>query len=270
MKTAVLLTLLLFALSCGGNGTHAPRASDATPPKASPEPVTPGEGTASLSRDKPIDFARARELMIQKQIAARGVRDPGVLAAMREVPRHLFVEPAFKNEAYEDHPVPIGEGQTISQPYIVALMTELLHLKPSDRVLEIGTGSGYQSAVLSRIAHEVYTIEIRPTLSQKAAERLKALGYDNVHPRVGDGYRGWPEEAPFNGIVVTAAPERIPTPLLDQLAPGGRMVIPVGGFFQELKVFTKHADGTVTEKDVIPVRFVPMTGEAEGHGAGSP
>jgi protein-L-isoaspartate(D-aspartate) O-methyltransferase len=265
MRSAALISLLFFALSCG-NGTHTPRASDVAPKST----TTPGEVTASPPKDKVIDFARARELMIQKQIIARGVRDPRVLAAMREVPRHLFVDPAYENQAYEDHPIPIGQGQTISQPYIVALMTELLHLKPSDRVLEIGTGSGYQSAVLSRIAREVYTIEIRPTLSEKAAERLKAIGYDNVHPRVGDGYRGWPEKAPFNGIVVTAAPERTPTPLLDQLAPGGRMVIPVGGFFQELKVFTKHADGTVTENDVIPVRFVPMTGEAEGHGSDSP
>jgi protein-L-isoaspartate(D-aspartate) O-methyltransferase len=145
----------------------------------------------------------------------------------------------------------------------VALMSELLTLKPESRVLEIGTGSGYQSAVLGELAKEVYSIEIIPALADAAAEKLKTLGYSNVVVRQGDGYRGWPEKAPFDGIIVTAAPARIPEPLIDQLAPGGRMVIPVGGFFQELKVFTKEADGHVGEKDIIPVRFVPMTGEAE-------
>ena len=159
--------------------------------------------------------------------------------------------------------MPIGNNQTISQPYIVALMTELLELPPHARVLEIGTGSGYQSAVLGEIAAEVYSIEILPELARAAADKLKQLGYRNVEVRAGDGYRGWPEHAPFDGIIVTAAPERIPQPLVDQLAVGGRMVIPVGGFFQELKVFTKERDGRITEKDVIPVRFVPMTGEIE-------
>ncbi|HTD53542.1 MAG TPA: protein-L-isoaspartate(D-aspartate) O-methyltransferase, partial [Thermoanaerobaculia bacterium] len=166
-------------------------------------------------------------------------------------------------EAYEDHPLPIAGHQTISQPYIVALMTELLDLQPGETVLEIGTGSGYQSAVLAKLAREVYSIEIVPELAREAAERLKRLDYTNVIVREGDGYRGWPEHAPFDAIIVTAAPERIPEPLLDQLAPGGRMVIPVGGFFQELKVFRKDANGKVSEKDVLPVRFVPMTGEIE-------
>jgi len=201
--------------------------------------------------------------MVDTQIAARGVRDPRVLAAMKKVPRHLFVDPAARGQAYEDHPVPIGNNQTISQPYIVALMTELLELPARGRVLEIGTGSGYQSAVLGEMAAEVYSIEILPELAKAAGDKLKELGYTNVEVRAGDGYRGWPEHAPFDGIVVTAAPERIPQPLLDQLAIGGRMVIPVGGFFQELKVFTKDKDGRVTEKDIIPVRFVPMTGEIE-------
>jgi len=182
------------------------------------------------------DAAR-RAKMVETQIAARGVRDPRVLAAMRKVPRHMFVEPAARGEAYEDHPVPIGNNQTISQPYIVALMTELLELPPHARVLEIGTGSGYQSAVLGEIAAEVYSIEILPDLAQAAADKLKELGYANVEVRAGDGYRGWPEHAPFDGIIVTAAPERIPQPLVDQLSVGGRMVIPVGGFVQELKVF---------------------------------
>ena len=212
----------------------------------------------------------AREKMVRSQIAARGVSEPRVLAAMREVPRHLFVEPEFRKEAYADHPVPIGEGQTVSQPYIVALMTQLLDVGPNDRVLEIGTGSGYQSAVLSKLAKEVDTIEILPALSEKAAARLKELGCENVHFLVGDGYRGWPEKAPFDGIIVTAAPREIPQPLVDQLASKGKMVIPVGDFYQELKVFTKHADGTVSEDDVLPVRFVPMTGEAEKPPGSSP
>ncbi len=201
--------------------------------------------------------------MVETQIVARGVRDPRVLAAMRKVPRHLFVDAAQRAEAYEDHPLPIPGNQTISQPYIVALMTELLELKPSSRVLEIGTGSGYQSAVLAELAREVYTIEIVPELARLAATRLKEQGHANVTAREGDGYRGWPEHAPFDAVIVTAAPERIPQPLLDQLAPGGVMVIPVGGFFQELKVFRKSADGRIVEKDILPVRFVPMTGEVE-------
>jgi protein-L-isoaspartate(D-aspartate) O-methyltransferase len=208
--------------------------------------------------------AQRRVRMVDTQIAARGVRDPRVLAAMREVPRHLFVAPSQLIHAYDDQPLPIGDGsQTVSQPYIVALMTELLDLQPEEKVLEIGTGSGYQSAVLARLARHVYTIEIVPELARAAGERLTRLGYGNVTVREGDGYRGWPEEAPFDGIVVTAAPERIPEPLLEQLAPGGRMVIPVGGFFQELKVFSKDKSGRVSEKDILPVRFVPMTGEIE-------
>ena len=222
------------------------------PPAEAPK-VTPVPG-ADVDR-------RAR--MVETQIVARGVRNPRVLAAMRKVPRHLFVDPAQRSEAYEDHPLPIPGNQTISQPYIVALMTELLDLKPGARVLEIGTGSGYQSAVLGELAREVYTIEIVPELARLAAERLRELGYSNVTVREGDGYRGWPEKAPFDGIIVTAAPERIPEPLLDQLAVGGVVVIPVGGFFQELKVFRKGTDGKITEKDILPVRFVPMTGEVE-------
>ncbi|MFN2386342.1 MAG: protein-L-isoaspartate(D-aspartate) O-methyltransferase [Thermoanaerobaculia bacterium] len=208
-------------------------------------------------------FAERRVRMVETQIAARGVRNPRVLEAMRTVPRHFFVDPPQREQAYEDHPLPIAGNQTISQPYIVALMTELLELDPGDKVLEIGTGSGYQSAVLGRIGGQVYTIEIVPELARSAAQKLKELGYENVEVREGDGYRGWPEHAPFDGIIVTAAPERIPQPLIEQLAPGGRMVIPVGGFFQELKVFRKGMDGKVVEKDILPVRFVPMTGEIE-------
>jgi protein-L-isoaspartate(D-aspartate) O-methyltransferase len=209
-------------------------------------------------------WIRERDDMVRTQIAARGVRDERVLDAMRSVPRHLFVPPELRAEAYADHPLPIGEGQTISQPYIVGLMSELLEVSPGDRVLEIGTGSGYQAAVLATMGCEVYSIEIRAGLAESAIRRLAELGIGGVHVRSGDGYLGWPEAAPFAGIVVTAAPERIPTPLLEQLSVDGRMVIPVGSFYQQLKVISRTADG-LAERDVIPVRFVPMTGEVEKH-----
>ena len=209
------------------------------------------------------DEAERRARMVETQIVARGVHDARVLAAMRSVPRHLFVDPAQGSQAYEDHPLPIAGNQTISQPYIVALMTELAEITPDEKVLEIGTGSGYQSAVLSRLAKEVYSIEIVPELARESAERLRRLGYSNVTVKEGDGYRGWEEHAPFGAIIVTAAPDRIPPPLLDQLATGGRLVIPVGSFFQELKVLSKESNGKISEKDILPVRFVPMTGEIE-------
>ena len=241
LAAALGLALWLGSTGCDSQGKGAPNVQ-----------ATPTDG----------DAAR-RSRMVETQIVARGVRDPRVLEAMRKVPRHLFVAPEERAHAYEDHPLPIGGSQTISQPYIVALMTELLALPPKARVLEIGTGSGYQSAVLSEIAAEVYSMEILPDLAGTAADKLKELGFMNVTVRAGDGYRGWPEHAPFDGIIVTAAPEKIPEPLVEQLAPGGRMVIPVGGFFQELKVFTRQPDGSVSEKVIIPVRFVPMTGEIE-------
>jgi protein-L-isoaspartate(D-aspartate) O-methyltransferase len=222
--------------------------------KASVRNVTP------VTRD---DEAERRARMVETQIVARGVRDPCVLTAMRGVQRHLFVDPAQRAQAYEDHPLPIAGNQTISQPYIVALMTELAEVTPNEKVLEIGTGSGYQSAVLSRCAREVYSIEIVPELARASGERLRRLGYGNVTVKEGDGYRGWSEHAPFDAIIVTAAPDRIPQPLLDQLAPGGRMVIPVGSFFQELKVLSKDKNGKISEKGILPVRFVPMTGEIE-------
>ncbi len=203
-----------------------------------------------------------RERMVKEQIEARGVHDPDVLEAMRTVPREKFVPQGVQRHSYEDGPLPIEDGQTISQPYIVALMTELLEVHRGDRVLEIGTGSGYQSAILAAMGVEVFTIEIRPLLCRTAKERLRALGYSSVHVRCGDGYGGWPEAAPFDGIIVTAAPERVPDPLLDQLRPGGHMVIPVGAFYQELKVITRSEMG-YEERSVVPVRFVPMTGQAE-------
>ena len=208
---------------------------------------------------------RLRREMVERQIAARGVRDPRVLDAMRTIPRHLFVPAEEAPRAYEDHPLPIGSGQTISQPYIVAFMTEQLQLTGKEKVLEIGTGSGYQTAVLSALASKVFTIEIRPELARAAEQRLRALHIQNVTVRAADGYHGWADEGPFDGILVTAAPERIPQPLLDQLAPGARMVIPVGGFYQELKVI-ERTPGGLFEKSVLPVRFVPFVGEAEREG----
>lgn len=208
------------------------------------------------------DFEAQRERMVREQIEERGVRDPRVLAAMRKVPRHEFVPPGLRGQAYADYPLPIGEGQTISQPYVVALMSELAALRPGTKVLEIGTGSGYQAAILAELGAEVWTIEIVEPLARAAAETLKRLGHGAVHVRHGDGYRGWPEKAPFDAVVVTAAPPSIPAPLKEQLKPGGRLVIPVGERFQELLVVTRTADGFRT-RSVIPVAFVPMTGEAE-------
>ncbi len=197
------------------------------------------------------------EKMVQSQIEKRGVSDTRVLTAMRTTPRHLFVPISKRDMAYRDGPLPIGYDQTISQPYIVALMTELLELTGSEKVLEIGTGSGYQAAILSQLAESVYSMEIVEPLAKSSTELLKKLGYENVQVRYGDGYKGWPEHAPFDRIIVTAAPEEIPQDLVEQLAIGGRMVLPVGKHYQELVVLTKNAR-KVTRKDIIPVRFVPM------------
>lgn len=207
------------------------------------------------------DWAAQRRAMVDEQIAARGVRDPRVLAAMAKVPRHLFVPPAWRGQAYADHPLPIGQGQTISQPFIVAHMTALLALKGGEKVLEVGTGSGYQAAVLAELAGRVCSIEIIPELSAGADKALAELGYANVSLKVGDGWRGWPEEAPFDAIMVTAAPEVTPPELVAQLKPGGRMVLPVGPrAWQELVLITKSADSAVTATRLEPVRFVPLVG----------
>lgn len=204
-----------------------------------------------------------REAMVSEQIAARGVKDPAVLRALRTVPRHEFVPAEFRRRAYGDHPLPIGEDQTISQPYIVALMTELAGVKRGSRVLEIGTGSGYQAAVLAELGAEVWTIEIIEPLGRRAAEDLRRTGYDKVHCRIGDGYAGWPEAAPFDAIIITAAPPKVPQPLLDQLKPGGRLVVPEGEHDQELVVYRKDEAGRVRREFTEHVRFVPMTGKAQ-------
>lgn len=204
-----------------------------------------------------------RARMVREQIAGRGIEDQAVLGAMLAVPRHLFVPQAHRDRAYGDHPLPIGHGQTISQPYIVAFMTELLDLDPVDKVLEVGTGSGYQAAVASMLVDSVFTVEIVPELATSAAERLERHGYRDVQVRNADGYYGWEAHGPFEAIFVTAAAGHIPPPLVQQLAPGGRMAIPVGGPFQvqNLVLVEKGADGSITTRSVLPVQFVPLTGE---------
>lgn len=200
----------------------------------------------------------------QFQGPGRDIRAPAVLQAMAEVPRHEFVPPALAGDAYEDHPLPIGHGQTISQPYIVAYMTQALELRPTDRVLEVGTGSGYQAAVLARLAREVYSVEVVEPLARRAAANLLRLGFTNVHVRVGDGHRGWPEQAPFDAIVVTCAPDRIPPALVDQLGDGGRLIAPVGDLDtgQELHLLRKTGD-RLERRFLLPVRFVPMIGPSD-------
>jgi protein-L-isoaspartate(D-aspartate) O-methyltransferase len=218
------------------------------------------EGKRASGSNSRKDFKAMREKMVENQIKARGVKDPRVLAALLKVERHRFVPETYLDSAYSDQPLPIGEGQTISQPYIVGLMTELLELKGNENVLEIGTGSGYQAAILAELAKEVYTIEIIESLASTAEKRLSELGYQNVRLKAGDGYLGWPEAAPFDAIIVTAAPDHIPKPLIEQLKEGGRMVVPVGTHTQELRKIVKKS-GRMETIDVIPVLFVPMTGE---------
>ena len=235
---------------------------------ASEEPADKGPAEVEgAPRPGDDEFLAARRKMVEAQLAARDIRDPHVLAAMLRVPRHRFVPEALADEAYDDHPLPIGHGQTISQPYIVALMTQLAAPRPDSRALDVGTGSGYQAAVLAELCREVYSIEILEPLTAEAAERLKRLGYRNVTVRTGDGYRGWPEKAPFDLIIVAAAPDHVPQPLIDQLAPGGRLVIPVGDARQELLLIEKVRDGAVRRESVAPVMFVPMTGEAMRKGS---
>lgn len=238
------LWALVGALILGSAGMAAAAAQDAYAPQRS----MLLEDIAQLTRQTQLETGRAA-------LSER------TMAAMRKVPRHRFVLPGYERHAYDNRPLPIGHGQTISQPFIVALMTDLLDLKPSDRVLEIGTGCGYQAAVLAELAREVYSIEIVEPLGREAAQRLRALGYRNVTTKIGDGYQGWGEHAPFDAIIVTAAARDVPQPLVDQLKPGGRLVIPVGGQGggQVLYVMVKQPDGKVTRRAVLAVRFVPLT-----------
>jgi len=263
-KPALYIALILLAAACGRPAKPTPTLT-----LYSPATIAPGIATTPEPTPTPADpYATKREELIQRTIIARGVSDPAVLAAMRAVQRHLFVPAGYLDQAYADHPLPIGYGQTISQPYIVALMTELLKLEPGDRVLEIGAGSGYQAAVLAEIVDEVYTIEIVPELAESAATRLAALGYSGVRVTQGDGYFGWEAYAPYDAIIVTAAPDHLPQPLVGQLKEGGYIVIPIGpvGGFQSLWRFTKTGD-QVSAENLLDVRFVPLTGPGVEGGA---
>lgn len=246
--------LALAACTNDGSGAAGPTSGEKGKPAEMP----------TLSVDS-SEHQQERARLVVQYVEPAGVRDPAVLAAMRKVPRHLFVPRDLWAEAYADHPLPIGHDQTISQPSLVAYMTELLAVDREARVLEIGTGSGYQAAILGEIVREVCTIEIVKPLGERADLLLGRLGYLNIHVKVGDGYLGWPERAPFDAIIVTCAPESVPPPLVEQLKPGGRLCIPVGpaGGAQELYLLVKRVDGTLERKAVLPVRFVPMTGQAK-------
>ena len=236
----ILLFLLTFCICCGSEQKNTP------------------EKNADVPKLQTQWWVIEADRMVTNQIERRGVRDSKVLRTMRDIPRHLFVPGYLKNSAYSDSPLPIGEGQTISQPYIVALMTELLQLEGGETILEIGTGSGYQAAVLSPLVKEVFTIEIVRPLANSARKLINNLGYKNVTVKWGDGYKGWIEHAPYDRVIVTAAPDQVPQALIDQMKIGGLLVIPVGTYYQELKVITKISEQETEEKSIIPVRFVPM------------
>jgi protein-L-isoaspartate(D-aspartate) O-methyltransferase len=258
-----ILLVLAAAVLAGAAAPIEPARAQGAPPAAPPSAAREdARRDRARVADAEDDRADERERMVHAQIEERGIEEPGVLRAMRTVPRHLFVPERHRDAAYADRPLPIGFGQTISQPYIVALMTELLQVEPHDRVLEVGTGSGYQAAVASLLADSVFTVEILEELAADAAGRLRRLGYGNVAAREGDGYFGWEEHAPFDGILVTAAAGHVPPPLVAQLAAGGRMVIPVGGVFQvqHLVLVEKDAEGRVRTRNILPVQFVPLVG----------
>lgn len=226
--------------------------------------VTGGCG-GKVKQKEPVDpYTAARERMVATQLATRDITDERVLEAFRKVPRHVFVPDSYRTGAYGDYPLPIGEDQTISQPYMVAIMTQLLELKGTEKVFEVGTGSGYQAAILGELCKEVYTVELIPSLAESAAKLLDSLGYENVHVKAGDGYLGWPEAAPFEGIIITCAPEKLPQPLVEQLAIGGKLVVPIGpqGRAQMLTVYTKTDTGLIAEYEG-GCYFVPMRGKIE-------
>ncbi|MGQ9457873.1 MAG: protein-L-isoaspartate(D-aspartate) O-methyltransferase [Anaerolineae bacterium] len=249
---------LLAAVALAGLGLAGVRLGMGW--RSSPAAATPPPPPTEAATPDP--YREARLSMVESQLRLRDIRDEDVLRVMEKVPRHEFVPPEYVNQAYADHPLPIGYGQTISQPYIVALMTQLLRLKRGDKVLEIGTGSGYQAAILAELTDEVYTVEIIPQLAQAAEERLRRLGYTNVHVLNADGYYGWKEHAPYDCIIVTCAPDHIPPPLLEQLKDGGRLVIPVGppGGYQTLWLVERKADDFI-HKSITGVIFVPLVGE---------
>ncbi len=265
----VVLLCLWLASRISWKSARLWMAEAQTTDDASPNRVHPVNHASApiVDHNHPAFKERAEErlAMVEHQIVGRGIRDPNVLRAMRTVPRHAFVPTNRQRQAYEDYPLPIGEGQTISQPYVVAFMTEALQLDPNAVVLEIGTGSGYQAAVCAEIARRVYTIEIVEPLAKSAAERLRKLGYVNVFVKAGDGYQGWPDRGPFDAIIGTAAAPQVPPALLEQLDRGGRMILPVGDArgFQYLVLITKDAEGMLHRKSVMPVRFVPMTGQVQ-------
>ncbi|HEY52505.1 MAG TPA: protein-L-isoaspartate(D-aspartate) O-methyltransferase [Caldilineae bacterium] len=251
LASALCLGLLICA-ACAPPPASTPRERITTPP----------------SEETAVDpYLETRLQMVERTMRSRGIKDERVLRVMETTPRHEFVPERYLNQAYADHPLPIGHGQTISQPYIVALMTELLQLEPGDKVLEIGTGSGYQAAVLAQLVDEVWTIEIIPELAEQAEQRFRRLGYANLHTRTADGYYGWPEAAPFDAIIVTAAPDHIPQPLLDQLTPDGRLVVPVGppGGYQTLWQLVREGED-VRAYNIGGVRFVPLVGGGQSGG----
>jgi protein-L-isoaspartate(D-aspartate) O-methyltransferase len=230
--------------------------------------AAPPEKSAGAAKDAGDDpFAAPRARMVQRHLAERDITNPRVLEAFRTVPRHKFLPPETRRLAYDDESIPIGEGQTITPPYDVAFMTQVLDPKPTDKVYEVGTGSGYQASILSRLVKDVYSVEIHKPLSDRATAVIQELGYKNVHTRHGDGYLGWPEEAPFDAIIVTCAPEKIPQPLIDQLKDGGRMVIPLGGRFDQVVHLIVKKNGKLYDKQLKPTLFVPMTGRAQREAA---
>ncbi|MGH9146203.1 MAG: protein-L-isoaspartate(D-aspartate) O-methyltransferase [Vicinamibacterales bacterium] len=250
MQRVLVVVALVAAVAALDSTRSALRQAQGNPAPRHAQGDSAGQATRDSRRLE-------RQTMVDDQIRGRGITDQRVLAAMRSVPREHFVPETVTTQAYADHPLPIGYGQTISQPYIVAYMSEALQVTRSSKVLEIGTGSGYQAAVLGELAGDVYSIEIVPELADRARQTLDVLGYKNIHVRTGDGYRGWPEQAPFDRIMVTAAPDHVPQPLVDQLATGGRLVIPVGRAEQDLLLITRAPAGVVQQR-TIPVRFVPL------------
>ena len=261
LRALGLIGLVLLVLLMADSPMSPPSAPDSQADDGLLARAAAGEPAGERPEEEP--FARRRRWMVEHDLAGRDIKNKKVLAAMGRVRRQEFVPPRLQRSAYADYPLPIGHEQTISQPYIVALMTQLVEPGAESRALDVGTGSGYQAAVLAEICKEVYGIEIVKPLADEAKKRLAALGYKNVTVRHGDGYRGWKDKAPFDVIVVAAAPAHVPQPLVDQLAPGGKMVIPVGRYSQQLVVIERDKEGNVHRRPGLPVRFVPMTGEAQ-------